>query len=80
MSIHFAFKRWFKMSRHPAASLIRTMFAKMRGFEIPMVAPIHKSLYALHQSVNGALPDFNIGFQFARQKLEGARLSGCWPE
>lgn len=55
MSIHFTFKHWVKRSRHPAARLIRTLYGKVRGFEIPMVAPLHKSLYALHQGVKGVL-------------------------
>lgn len=49
MNTHVAFKRWVKKSRHPVARLIRIMHGKVRGFETPMIAPIHNSLYALHQ-------------------------------
>lgn len=55
MSSHIAFKRWVRMNSHPIARLIRCVYRQMLGFEIPMIAPIHKTMYALHLAIAGTL-------------------------
>lgn len=77
MSFHSTFKRWVRMNSHPIALLIRCVYGQMRGFEILMIAPIHKPMYALHLGVVGVLEWVARVFYWTplfKSRLEGPAL------
>lgn len=53
-SVH-RFKRWLKTSDRPLAKCLFRMAKSLLTFEIPVIRPLHSTLYAVHRLVSGGI-------------------------
>ncbi|MEI6161856.1 MAG: acyltransferase [Roseococcus sp.] len=47
-------RAWVKRREHPAARLAFRAAKALRGARVPVIRPLHRTLYALHKGVTGA--------------------------
>lgn len=55
MTLPHRAKRWIKAGDHPLARLIHALYRAARDFEVPVIAPVHRSLFALHHAATAAI-------------------------
>jgi acetyltransferase-like isoleucine patch superfamily enzyme len=87
MSGTITLKRWVKRRETPASRLIYRFATSLRGARVPVIRPLHRTLYALHLATRNAIAEAArilwwtpLFLSRVETPARGLRLSGGMPQ
>lgn len=87
MSAAAAFRSWVKQRRTPAARAAYALATMARGFRLPVIRPLHRTLYGLHLAVRHIVAEIGrivwwtpLFVSRLETDAPGLRLSGGMPQ